>query len=61
MSEDNKPTDWSVTLSPCSDGNCIFGRPKGMHTNGGCMHLKLSLPETQRLLRLVLKKYLEHP
>lgn len=20
----------------CSDGNCIFGHPGGMHTNGGC-------------------------
>ena len=25
----------------CSDGNCIVQRPTGMHTNGGCQHLKL--------------------
>jgi hypothetical protein len=24
----------------CSDGGCVFGHPGGMHTNGGCQHLK---------------------
>ena len=24
----------------CGDGGCIFGPPKGMHTNGGCQCLK---------------------
>lgn len=26
--------------SGCTDGNCVFGRPGGMHTNGGCECLK---------------------
>ena len=24
----------------CSDGNCLFGHPGGMHTNGGCRCLR---------------------
>ena len=24
----------------CSDRGCVFGHPGGMHTNGGCQHLK---------------------
>jgi hypothetical protein len=24
----------------CHDGDCIFGSPKGMHTNGGCKCLR---------------------
>lgn len=24
----------------CTDGGCVFGHPGGMHTNGGCEHLK---------------------
>ena len=24
----------------CSDGGCVFGHPGGMHTNGGCQHIK---------------------
>ena len=36
--------EWSETvfraLLPCSDGGCVFGHPGGMHTNGGCQHLK---------------------
>lgn len=26
---------WGGSLS-CGDGNCVFGHPGGMHTNGGC-------------------------
>lgn len=42
-------------LERCSDGNCIFGGPKGMHTNGGCQHLKersnITLQKVARALR----------
>jgi hypothetical protein len=23
-------------FEPCTDGNCVWGHPGGMHTNGGC-------------------------
>lgn len=39
-----------LDIDPCSN-DCIFGRIKGMSTNGGCQHLKLELVETRRLLR----------
>lgn len=41
---------------PCSDGNCILrdkSQPRGMHTNGGCQHLKERGPEaTKQLMAL---------
>jgi len=33
----------------CSDGGCVFGHPSGMHTNGGCGHLKTRDPHELRL------------
>lgn len=32
----------------CSDGGCVFGHPGGMHTNGGCQHLKTRDPSELR-------------
>lgn len=26
----------AVGIEPCGDSSCIFGRPRGMATNGGC-------------------------
>ena len=31
----------------CGDSSCIFGRPSGMHTNGGCR--TLSTPQTAKM------------
>jgi hypothetical protein len=43
----------------CSDGCCIWGPPKGMHTNGGCQSLKSSFPEIRREMRQLAKELLE--
>ena len=43
---------WGMSLH-CSDGFCIFGHPGGMHTNGGCWHLK-----HDRLTHLLQLRYL---
>ena len=43
---------WETSLS-CSDGWCIFGHPGGMHTNGGCQHLR-----QDRLTHLLMLRYL---
>ena len=51
-----------VTQWSCSDGNCEFGHPGGMHTNGGChcMGTSRSPPvpwgEARRSIRLALKE-----
>jgi len=37
----------------CSDGGCVFGHPGGMHTNGGCQHLKER--DVEELRRTVLR------
>ncbi len=29
-----------VGITPCGDNSCIFGRPGGMATNGGCRCIK---------------------
>ncbi len=29
-------TDYDDEVHGCSDGYCIWKKPKGMHTNGGC-------------------------
>jgi len=33
----------------CTDGNCIFGHPGGMHTNGGCRCLSEVRPASERI------------
>lgn len=34
----------------CADGDCVFGSPGGMHTNGGCQCLKTrSLAELRHM------------
>lgn len=38
-------------VTPCSDGHCILGHPGGMHTNGGCRHLKYHRDEHCRVIR----------
>jgi hypothetical protein len=43
-------------ITPCSDGNCIFRLLReagGMHSNGGCRHLKDDRTELVRTLRRV--------
>ena len=45
-------TLWGSSLS-CADGGCIFGHPGGMHTNGGCQHMKRDL-----LTHLLMLRYL---
>ncbi len=41
----------------CGDGGCVFGRPRGMHTNGGCRcldkHDLQSVEGRQRLKRSI--------
>ncbi len=39
----------------CSDGNCVFGHPGGMHTNGGCRCLKQDAIQLRRSLRQMSK------
>jgi hypothetical protein len=41
---------FGVQLS-CTDGGCVFGHPGGMHTNGGCQHLKSDRVTTVLRLR----------
>jgi len=36
----------------CSDGNCVFGHPGGMHTNGGCKCIPISRPHPDERIRL---------
>ena len=50
---DTKDALREAVLEPrrCSDGNCIFGAPKGMHTNGGCRHTKMTRRELVQELR----------
>jgi hypothetical protein len=48
----------------CGDGSCIFGRPAGMHTNGGCRCIErgTTTPEVKQLVRQmagVLRQYAE--
>ena len=31
----------------CSDGGCIFGHKRGMHTNGGCRCLQRDMSQDQ--------------
>lgn len=39
---------------PCSDGGCVFGHPGGMHTNGGCQHLKIDHKyENRRIIQML--------
>ncbi len=33
----------------CSDGNCVFGHPGGMHTNGGCKCMPLKMMPGERV------------
>jgi len=59
---DDEPIDWSITLAPCGDRSCLF-RPandRGMHSNGGCQHLKLGVAELRRLLMLTAAEVKRH-
>lgn len=41
-------------ITDCGDGSCVLrdrSKPSGMHTNGGCQHLKRSGPEANAQLR----------
>ena len=39
------------TQVACSDGNCVYGHPAGgMHTNGGCAHLKARGADVRRVI-----------
>ena len=42
-----------VTSRRCSDGNCIWGHPGGMATNGGCRYDKMDKYELRRDLRAI--------
>ena len=40
-----------VIENRCGDGSCHWGRPGGMHTNGGCRDDKMSHTELRRKMR----------
>lgn len=46
---DGAETAWEAR--PCGDRSCVWGRPGGMRTNGGCQHMKAGVHETRRILR----------
>lgn len=50
---DPGPIDWSRELASCGDSGCILRDPsyRGIHTNGGCQHLKLDCAGQGVLLR----------
>lgn len=46
-------------LEPCADAHCILAEKprKGMHTNGGCQHLKFRGPEQTIFLMYLAEGY----
>jgi hypothetical protein len=40
----------AVGIRPCGDNSCIFGRPEGMGTNGGCHCFERGRPELVKIL-----------